>query len=50
MAGQYPWCLIEAHERGAESAVLDIAFLSARWMNDQLELCGLAIRSFTHPA
>jgi hypothetical protein len=37
-------------ERGAESAVLEVAFLSTRWVVDQLELRGLAIRPTIHPA
>ena len=40
-----------SHERGAESAVLEVAFLSARWAIDQPTLCWcLAARSIDHLA
>jgi hypothetical protein len=39
------------HVRGAESAVLEVAFLSAKWAINQLTLClFLTIRSIVHPA
>jgi hypothetical protein len=41
---------MRSHERGAESAVLEVAFLSARWVFVQHELRGLAIRPTIHPA
>ena len=40
-----------SHERGVESTVLEIAFLSARWAIDQPTLCWcLTTRSIVHPA
>lgn len=38
------------HERGVESTVLEVAFLSARWMVVLFELRGLATRTTAHPA
>lgn len=38
------------HERGVESTVLEVAFLSARWVVILLELRGLATRTTIHPA
>lgn len=38
------------HERGVESTVLEVAFLSAKWLVVQNELRGLAIRTPIHPA
>ena len=38
------------HERGVESTVLEVAFLSAKWVVILFELRGLATRMTIHPA
>ena len=48
--GTHGATVMGSHERGAESAVLEGAFLSARWVVIQIELRGLAIRTTIHPA